>query len=71
MGRSLSSAVENYNKAVGSLETRVLVSARRFQELGASPGSQEIDSIELVERIPRQLQAPEMAEPIDEVATSE
>jgi DNA recombination protein RmuC len=71
MGRSLSSAVENYNKAVGSLETRVLVSARRFQELGASPGSQEIDAVEMVERIPRQLQAPEMAEPIDEVATSE
>ena len=40
VGTSLKGAVENYNKAMASLETRVLVSARRFQELKASEGKE-------------------------------
>jgi DNA recombination protein RmuC len=60
MGRSLSTAVEAYNKAVGSLETRVLVSARKFKEFGAAARSIEIEPLESIERIPREVQALEL-----------
>ncbi len=55
LGRNLSRTVESFNSAVGSLETRVLVSARRFRELGAASSASEIDVVEPVEKTARQL----------------
>jgi DNA recombination protein RmuC len=57
VGTHLDRAVGAYNDTVGSLESRVLVSARRFQELGAA-GDEGIPAIEPIERTARKLQAP-------------
>ncbi len=52
MRGGLESAVDSYNKAVGSLETRVLVSARKLKELGAGSGD-EIEGVEGIDKAPR------------------
>jgi DNA recombination protein RmuC len=57
--RSIDSMVRAYNDAAGSLESRVLVSARRLKDLGAT-STGEIDVLEPVEQIARPLSAPEL-----------
>jgi DNA recombination protein RmuC len=54
VGTGLDRAVESYNKAVGSLESRVLVSARKFAELGASVAD-DIPGLEPIETTARAL----------------
>ncbi|MGE0615538.1 MAG: DNA recombination protein RmuC [Bacteriovoracia bacterium] len=53
VGKGLGSAVESYNKAMASLESRVLVSARRFKELESAQQSVEIEELSPVEQQPR------------------
>ncbi len=52
VGRQLASSVDNYNKAVGSLERSVLPGARKFVELGVS-SKKDVGKLEFLESTPR------------------
>lgn len=54
LGKRLGGAVDFYNKAVGSFETRVLVSARKFPEFGIGSGK-DLPLVPPLEKMPRQL----------------
>ena len=56
MGRGLERAVDGYNRAMNSLDSRVLVSARRFKELGVG-SDKEIEPVGLLEKTPRTTEA--------------
>jgi DNA recombination protein RmuC len=60
VGAKLAKAVESYNKAVWALESRVLVSARRFQELKSTGTENEIEGVLPVHAMTRELQTPEL-----------
>jgi len=59
VGDGLVQATKAYNDAVGSLERRVLPTARRFEELGTAAGD-EIKTLEPIDQQPRPLTAPEL-----------
>lgn len=60
LGRSLQAAVKSYNQTLGSLETRVLVTARRMNELAVT--GELLDPPVPVEESPRQVTAPELVD---------
>lgn len=53
VGKNLADAVGAYNKATASLESRVLVTARRFRDLQAVTGDKEIRDLAPVDSAPR------------------
>jgi DNA recombination protein RmuC len=61
LGKRLGGAVDAYNQAVGSLETRVLVSARRFADHGVVGHDKQIAPIDPIDVVPRSPQATELA----------
>lgn len=58
LGKKLGGAVGSYNDMLGSLENRVLTTARKFQHLQI--GTQNIPQIEPIEQYPREIQAEEL-----------
>jgi DNA recombination protein RmuC len=54
VGKSLEKAIGSYNKAVGSMESRVLPSVRKFRELGVT-GAEEMPVLEQIDQVPRNL----------------
>jgi len=52
VGRQLASSVEHYNRAVGSLEHKVLPGARKFVELGIQQ-KKDIEKLESLDPVPR------------------
>lgn len=54
VGSALDKAIGAYNKAVGSMESRVLPSVRKFKELGVT-GAEEIPALEQIDHAPRNL----------------
>ena len=58
MGKSLEKAVDSYNKGMSSLDSRVMVTARKFKELGAG-SSKELGQLEQIDKQPRSTQSAE------------
>jgi DNA recombination protein RmuC len=70
VGARLKAAVESYNAAIGSLESRVLVTARRFRDLKAVGGDLELEPPAQIELLPRELRAEDLL-PAPDVAASD
>jgi DNA recombination protein RmuC len=69
LGRSLTASVVAYNQAVGALESRVLVTARRLSDLGVVAA--ELPAPASVQDTTRPLSAPELVTAADPAAEAE
>ena len=66
VGKNLLGATKAYNQAVGSLESRVMVSARKFEDLQVATSADELPPLPQVEQVPRELQVAEFRQEKDE-----
>lgn len=62
LGKNLGQATDAYNKATAALESRVLVSARRFRDLHVAVEAPDVSTLDPVDQVPRVLQAPEITD---------
>jgi DNA recombination protein RmuC len=75
VARGLTRSVDSYNKAIGSLESRVLVTARRLKDMGVT-APEELPELDPIDQTARPLGAPELVglfddEPVDGVIVKE
>jgi DNA recombination protein RmuC len=75
VARGLTRSVESYNKAIGSLESRVLVTARRLKDKGVT-APEELPELATIDHTPRPLGAPALVglfddDPVDGVVVKE
>lgn len=70
LAKGLTGAVDAYNKTVGNLESRVLVTARRFKELGVSANDPIAETLP-VNQTPRTLQTPEHTDLLGKLVSGE
>lgn len=60
VGKALEAAVGRYNQFVGSLESQVMVSAKRFEDLQVDHEGKDMPELPVVEQTPRTLSRPEL-----------
>src|SRR3954466_14344635 len=62
VGRALTTSVGAFNSAVGSFDSRVLVTARKLSEHGAGSEAKELEEPQQIEITPRVVETPQLEE---------
>lgn len=63
LGGALRNAVDRYNETLGTLESRVFVSARRFKDMPIAGTDKQVENASQIDSVPRQIQVPELNGP--------